>query len=88
MRHRIGEALVRRLHAETGTFHLSYGEYAILPLDWTAILGIRFGGYLILTDDISFELACKLLGILLLLTTDTRAYFGPTALPQIRTEWL
>jgi len=63
MRHGIGEALVRWFHAETGTFHLSCGEYMILPLDWIAILGIRFGGYSILTDDMSFEMACELLGI-------------------------
>ena len=44
MRHEIGEALMRRFHAETGTFHLGCVEYAILPLDWTTILGIRFGG--------------------------------------------
>ena len=44
MRLRIGEALVRQFHAKTGTFHLSYWEYAILPLDWTNILGIKFGG--------------------------------------------
>ena len=45
MRHGIREALVRRFHAETGTFHLSCGEYVVLPLDWTTILGIWFGGH-------------------------------------------
>jgi len=45
MRHGIREALVWWVHAETGSFHLSYGEYVILPLDWTAILGIKFGGF-------------------------------------------
>ena len=44
MRHEIGETLVRRFHVETSTFHLSCEEYALLPLNWTAILGIRFGG--------------------------------------------
>ena len=76
MRHKIREALVRRFHTETGTFHLSYGEYAILPLDWTAILGIIFGGYLIPIDDMSFEMACELLGIPFILTTNTRGCFG------------
>uniref|UniRef100_A0A7N2MAD1 Aminotransferase-like plant mobile domain-containing protein n=1 Tax=Quercus lobata TaxID=97700 RepID=A0A7N2MAD1_QUELO len=33
-----------RYHAETCTFHFSCGEYVVLPIDWTAILGIRFGG--------------------------------------------
>ena len=88
MRHGIGEALVQRFHAKTGTFYLSCKEYAILPLDWTAILGIRFSGYSILTNDMSFEMACELLGIPIPLTMDMRGYFGPTALPQIRTEWL
>jgi len=88
MRHGIREALVRRFHAETGTFHLSYGVYAILPLDWMAILGIRVGGLPILTKEMSFDMACELLGIPLLLIAKTRGYFRPTTLPQIRTEWL
>ena len=33
IRHGIGEALVRRFHAKTSTFHLSCREYVILPLD-------------------------------------------------------
>ena len=40
---------------QDGTFHLSCGEYAILSLDWTAILGIKFGIYLISTDDMSLS---------------------------------
>ena len=88
MRHGIGEALVWWLHVGIGTFHLSYGEYTVLPLDWTDIPSTRFGGYPILTDDMSFEIACELLGIPLPLTEGTRAYFGPTMSPQIRTKWL
>lgn len=88
MRHEIREALVRRFHAKTGTFHLGRGKYAVLPLDWTAILGIRFGGLLILTEEMSFDMACELLGIPLPLTVETRGYFERTKLPQIRTEWL
>ena len=64
-----------------GTFHLSCREYAVLPPDWMAILGIRFGGLSILTEEISFEMACKLLGIPLPLTAEMRGYFEPTALP-------
>ena len=79
---------MRRFHAEIDTFHLSCGEYAILPLDWTALLGIRFGGLSISTKKMSFDMACELLGIPLPLTMDTRAYFGPIVLPQIRIEWL
>ena len=52
MRHKIGEALVQQFNTEMATFHLSYGEYVILLLDWTAILGIRFGGFLIPTDEL------------------------------------
>ena len=88
IRHGIGEALVRRFQAETGTFHLSYGKYAVLPLDWIAILGIRFNGHQILTKEISFYMACDLLGIPFLLTAEIRGYFEPTASPQIRTKWL
>ena len=40
IRHGIGKALVQRFHVETGTFHLSWKEYVVLPLDWTTILGI------------------------------------------------
>lgn len=81
MRHEIGESLVQWFHAETGTFHLGCKEYAVLPLDWIAILGIKFGGYLIPTDDMSFSVASELLGIPLLLTSDTRGYFGRTTSP-------
>ena len=84
MRHKIGEALVRRFHAKTGIFHLSCGEYAILSLDWTIIIGIRFGGYSILIDAMSFEMASELLGVPFPLTKGTKAYFGPIALPQVR----
>jgi len=88
MRRGIAEALVWQFHVETGTFHLSYREYAVLPLDWTAILGIRFGGHQILTEEMGFNMACELLGIPLPLTIETRGYFGPIASPQIRTKWL
>lgn len=81
MRHEIRESLVQWFHAETGTFHLGCKEYAVLPLDWIAILGIKFGGYLIPTDDMSFSVASELLGIPLLLTSDTRGYFGRTTSP-------
>lgn len=69
MRHRIG------------TFHLSCGEYAVLPLDWIAILGIKFGGHQIPTEEMSFDIACDLLGIPLPLTVKMMGYFGPIALP-------
>ena len=79
MRHRIGKALVQQFHAETGTFHLNCGEYMILPLDWTAILGIKFGGFPIPTNEMNFKMASELLGIHLPLTVNTRGYFGPNS---------
>ena len=75
MRQGIREALVRWFHAETGVFHLSCGEYGILPLDWTAILGIKFGGHQIPTEEMSFDMTCDLLGIHLPLTIETRGIF-------------
>ena len=63
MRHAIPETLVQRFHAKTTTFHLSCGEYIVLPFDWTAILGLRFGGYPVPSDLINFSTASKLLGI-------------------------
>ena len=88
MRHGIGEALVRQFHVETGTFHLSCGEYAVLPLDWMAILGIRFGSHSILTEEMSFDMACELLGIPLPLIAEMRGYFIPTTSPQIDSKQL
>ena len=79
---------MQQFHAKTGTFHLSCREYAILPFDWTTILGIRFGRYSISTDDMCFEMANELLGIPLPLTMDIRGYFRPTASLQIHTKWL
>ena len=81
MRHGIGETLEWWFRAKIGTFHLSCGEYTILPLDWTTILGIRFGGLLISTEERSFEMASKFLGIPFPLTADMRGYFGPIASP-------
>ena len=82
LRHEIGEALVQRFHAKIDTFHLSCGEYAVLPFDWTAILRIKFDGHQIPTEEMSFDMACDLLGIPLPLTAETGGeYFRPIALP-------
>ena len=43
MRNGLVEALVQWFHAEIGTFHLSYKDHVVFPLDWIAILGLRFG---------------------------------------------
>ncbi len=39
----LSHRLVRYFH-HTGTFHLSTCEMGVLPFDWSAILGICFGG--------------------------------------------
>ena len=57
------EPLVWQLHPETRTFHLSCGEYLVLPINWTSILGVRFGGHQILKDKMTFKMANDLLGI-------------------------
>ena len=77
---------MRWFHVKTGIFHFSCGEYAVLPLDWMAILGIRFGGHQIPTEEISFDMACDLLGIPLSLTVEMKGYLGPTTSPQIHTK--
>ena len=64
-----------------GTFHLSYREYVVIPLNWTTIIGLRFGRKLISTKFVSFADACKLLGIAYPLTRVTKRYFGPTEEP-------
>ena len=67
---------------------MSCGEYAVLPLNWMAILGLRFGGYLVPTDFVDFDVASELLGIHYPLNLTRRQYFGPTDDPQICMEWL
>ena len=60
MRHGLVLALFW-FHTKIGTFHQSYGEYGILLLDWTAILGIKFGDEPFLNEHVSIEEACALL---------------------------
>lgn len=78
MRHEIAEALVQRFHARMGTFHLSCGEYTVLPLDWIAIFSLRFGEESVPTKFVSFTMASELLGIPYPLTRMTKGYFWPT----------
>ena len=88
MRHVIVETLVQWFHVETGTFHLSCGENAVLLRDWMAILGLRFSGHLVPTKFVDFNIVSKLLGIRYPLTQATKWYFGPTDEPQIHMEWM
>uniref|UniRef100_A0A2N9FDV4 Aminotransferase-like plant mobile domain-containing protein n=1 Tax=Fagus sylvatica TaxID=28930 RepID=A0A2N9FDV4_FAGSY len=41
--HPLVRCWVERFFHHTGTFHLSTCEMGVLPVDWSAILGIRFG---------------------------------------------
>ena len=81
MRHVIAETLVQRFHVETGTFHLSCGENAVLLRDWMAILGLRFSGHPVPTKFVDFNIVSKLLGIHYPLTQAMKWYFGPTDEP-------
>ena len=81
MRHTIAETLMQWFHAKTSTFHLSCGEYAVLPFDWIAILGLRFGGHSVLTEFVDFDVVSELLGIRYPLTQAMKWYFGPTDEP-------
>ena len=46
-----------------------------------AILGLRFGGYLVLTKFVDFDVVRLLLSIRYPLTQMMRQYFGPTNEP-------
>lgn len=78
MRHGLAKALVQWFHAEKSTFHLSRGEYVVLPMDWTSILCFRFGGKLVLIKFMSFEDTYELLSIAYPFIRKTRGYFRPT----------
>ena len=67
---------------------MSYREYDVLPFNWTAILGLRFGGEPVLPKFMDFAKAYNLLGIAYPLTVTTKEYFGPTQEPQICMQWL
>lgn len=75
-------------HTKTGTFHLSYGEYAVLPVNWTTILGLRFSGYPVPIAFVDFDITSELLGNHYPFTWVTRQYLGPTDEPHIHMEWL
>lgn len=75
MRHGLAKAL--------GTFHLSCGEYAILPLDWIAILGLRFEGEPVLTEFMGIVEECTPLGIDYPYIVATSRFFRPTQKPKI-----
>uniref|UniRef100_A0A2N9FWI5 Aminotransferase-like plant mobile domain-containing protein n=1 Tax=Fagus sylvatica TaxID=28930 RepID=A0A2N9FWI5_FAGSY len=53
----------KRFFHHTGTFHLSTCEMAVLPVDWSAILGIRFGGRAPPSEPIDGFEAMEILGL-------------------------
>uniref|UniRef100_A0A2N9EJJ0 Aminotransferase-like plant mobile domain-containing protein n=1 Tax=Fagus sylvatica TaxID=28930 RepID=A0A2N9EJJ0_FAGSY len=69
---------VERFFHHTGTFHLSTCEMAVLPVDWSAILGIRFGGRAPPSEPIFGPEAMEILGL-----DDSDAIDG-TRLPSVR----
>ena len=73
---------VERFFHHTGTFHLSTCEMAVLPLDWSAILGIRFGGRAPPSELVSGPEAMEILGL-----DDPDAIDG-TRLPSVRVRYL
>jgi hypothetical protein len=73
---------IERFFHHTGTFHLSTCEMAVLPVDWSAILGIRFGGRAPLSEPIDGFEAREILGL-----ADHDATEG-TRRPSVRIRYL
>uniref|UniRef100_A0A2N9GK19 Aminotransferase-like plant mobile domain-containing protein n=1 Tax=Fagus sylvatica TaxID=28930 RepID=A0A2N9GK19_FAGSY len=63
VRHPLVRCWVERFFHHTGTIHLSTCEVGVLPVDWSAILGIRFGGRIPPSDPVSDFEALEILGI-------------------------
>jgi hypothetical protein len=73
---------IERFFHHTGTFHLSTCEMAVLPVDWSAILGIRFGGRVPPSEPIDGFEAREILGL-----ADHDATEG-TRRPSVRIRYL
>uniref|UniRef100_A0A2N9G245 Aminotransferase-like plant mobile domain-containing protein n=1 Tax=Fagus sylvatica TaxID=28930 RepID=A0A2N9G245_FAGSY len=61
--HPLVRCWVERFFHHTGTFHLSTCEIRVLLVDWSAILGIRFGGRAPPSEPVSSPEALEILGI-------------------------
>jgi hypothetical protein len=61
--HPLVRCWVERFFHHTGTIHLSTCEMGVLPVDWSAILGIHFGGRIPPSDPVSNFEAPEILGI-------------------------
>ena len=73
---------MERFFHHTGTFHLSTCEMGVLPVDWSAILGIRFGGRVPPSEPVDGLEALEILGI-----DDDHAIEG-TRRPSLRIRYL
>ena len=80
--HPLVRCWVERFFYHTGTFHLSTCEMGVLLVDWSAILGIRFGGRIPPSEPISGPKALDILGI-----DDLDAIDG-TRLPSLKVKYL
>ena len=73
---------MERFFHHTGTFHLSTCEMKVLPVDWSAILGICFKGRVPSSELVSSPEALDILGI-----DDPHAIDG-TRSPSLRLRYL
>ena len=73
---------MERFFHHTRTFHLSTCEMGVLPVDWSAILGIRFEGKVPPSEPISDLEALEILGI-----DDPNAIEGKK-LPSLKVKYL
>jgi hypothetical protein len=80
--HLLVRCWVERFFDHTGTFHFSTCEMRVLPVDRSAILGIRFGGRVPLSEPVSSPEALDILGI-----DDPHAIVG-TRSPSLRLQYL
>uniref|UniRef100_A0A2N9I4K1 Aminotransferase-like plant mobile domain-containing protein n=1 Tax=Fagus sylvatica TaxID=28930 RepID=A0A2N9I4K1_FAGSY len=80
--HTLVRCWVERFFHHTGTFHLSTCEMGVLPVDWSAILGIRFGGRVPPSEPVADFEALEILGI------DDPAAIEGKKLPSLRIRYL
>uniref|UniRef100_A0A2N9FCR1 Aminotransferase-like plant mobile domain-containing protein n=1 Tax=Fagus sylvatica TaxID=28930 RepID=A0A2N9FCR1_FAGSY len=80
--HPLVRCWVERFFHHTGTIHLSTCEMGVLPVDWSAILGIRFGGRIPPSDPVPDFEALEILGI-----ADPHAIVGKNR-PSLRISYL
>ena len=73
---------VERFFHHTGTFHLCTCEMAVLPVDWSAILGIRFRGRAPPSEPIFGDEALAILGL------DGLDAIDGKKLPSVRVRYL